>query len=182
MDGGILTLVISGAALVGGTIGWLFRQYQYHQAAKREAAHDAGEMLKDKKTLLENMISKTEDAISKQTLTNQLDEVNAALLGLYGARLRHTLKQAGLPIEEALIADGQSQLKAQETAQLEKVIAEVDALPPSLSTEDLMVLGNAYFYMKKYQDAKRIFDQVVKSNPNDPDALNNRGVILAHLE
>ena len=169
-------------AIILTAIGWISRELWRWRNAKRRAARDASETLKDKKRLLEEMTSKTADEGSKHILLAQLDEVNAALLGLLTQRIRHTLKEAGLPIEEALIADGQSQLKPQETAQLEKVIAEVDALPPFLSTEDLMVLGNAYFYMKKYQDAKRIFDQVVKSNPNAPEALNNRGVILAHLE
>lgn len=103
-------------------------------------------------------------------------------MGLYAKRLRNTLKEAGLPTEDALIADGQSRLNPQEVAQLSKVIEEVNALPLFLSAQDLLVLGNAYYYMQQYQDAKRIYDQILNLNPDDPDVLNNRGIIYRQLE
>ena len=68
MDGGILTLVISGAALAGGAIGWLGRQYRYRREARRQAALDAGKILNESKTLLQGMLNEIEDASQKEEL------------------------------------------------------------------------------------------------------------------
>ena len=169
------------AAFILTAIGWLSRELWRWRNTRRQAAHDASKTLSDKKKLLEEMISKTEDASSKQTLTTQLDEVNAALLGLYGERLRHTLKQAGLPPEEALITDGRARLQPQQITELRRIVTEVSALPSFLSTKDLLVLGNAYYYMERYHDAKNIFDQLLKLNPDDVAILFNRGTAYANL-
>ncbi|MFC2071459.1 tetratricopeptide repeat protein [Chloroflexota bacterium] len=181
MDAIMLIWIIPMAGIVGGAIGWLVRQFQYHREAKRQAARETGDTLKDKKTLLEEMISKTEETRSKQTLLRQLDEVNAALLGLYGKRLRHTLKEAGLPTEETLIADGRTQLQPQQVDQLKGEIAELQTLPQSDSILDLLALGNAYYYAEQYEDAKDIYDRILNLNPNDPSILMSRGVAYGQL-
>ncbi len=178
MDFSVLPL----AAFILTAIGWLSREIWRWRKAKRLAAEDAVNTLNQRKALLEDMISKVEDDDSKQTLVAQLDEVNVALLGLYGERLRHTLKQAGLPPEEMLIADGRSRLQPQQVDQLKKITAEVKALPPSLSVYDLLAQGNAYYYAEQYEDAKDIYDRILNLNPNDPATLNNRGLVYAKLE
>ncbi len=180
MSGGTLALIIPIATLVGGAIGWLCRQYWHHRVAKREAAHDASTILKEQKTLFEDIISKTEDTESKQTLLNRLEEVNAALLGLHTQRLRHTLKEAGLPPEEALISDGISQLQPQPATQIKKIVAAVDALPKFLY-ENLMPLGSAYYLLQRYEDAKNIYDRIIDANPYDHDAIQFRGVTYYRL-
>ncbi|MBA7519650.1 Beta-barrel assembly-enhancing protease [subsurface metagenome] len=181
MDGGILTLVISGVALAGGAVGWLFRQYWYYRQAKKQAARDAGTILKERKTLLQEMLNEIEDTSQKEELRLQLDEVNTALLGLHSERLRRTLKAAGLPPEEALIADGLSQLQPQQVDQLKGEIAELQTLPQSDSIWDLIALGNAYYYAEQYEDAKDIYNRILKLHPHDPFILFNRGVAYGQL-
>ena len=127
------------------------------------------------------MISKTDDNSAKQALVTQLDEVSHALLGLYGERLRHTLKDAGLPIEEALIAGGRSRLQPQEATRLKGLIEELKTLPPFVSIQDLLVLGSAYYHMKQYEEAKNVYDKILNLNPNDPYTLNNQGAIYSKL-
>ena len=169
-------------ALILTAIGWLSREIWRWRKAKRLAAEDATKTLHQKKALIEDIISKTEDDNTKQTLLPQLEEVNAALLGLYGQRLRHTLKEAGLPTEELLIADGRTLLKPQEATLLKESVEELKSLPSFLSLQDLLVLGSAYYYMEQYQDAKNIYDRILNLNPNDPATLYNRGVTYAKLE
>jgi len=181
MDSGILALIISAATLAGGAIGWLVRQYWYYRQAKKQAAHDAGTILKERKTLLQEMLNEIGDASQKEELCLQLDEVNTALLGLHSERLRRTLKAAGLPPEEALIADGLSQLQPQQVDQLKGEIAELQTLPQSDSIWDLIALGNAYYYAEQYEDAKDIYNRILKLHPHDPFILFNRGVAYGQL-
>jgi tetratricopeptide (TPR) repeat protein len=162
-------------------IGWGFREYWQRRNAKRQAAGDAGKILSDKKKLLEEMISGTKEAKRKKELNAQLDEVNAALLGLYAKRLRHTLEEAGLPQEEELIADGRRQLKPQEAAKLESIIAKVNALPPFFSTRDLLSLGSAYYSLGRYEEAKNIYSRILAINPYDHDAFQFRGATNIRL-
>lgn len=175
-------LIVASLAFLTTAIGWLIRELWLRREHKRQAAPEAGTILKERKAHLEDMIAKTEDVNSKQTLIAKLDEVNAALIGFYSKRLRHTLEEAGLPPEEMLIADGRRILQPEEASQLDPVIAEVDALRPFLSTRDLFVLGNAYYHTGEYQDAKNIYDQIINLIPDDPDVLNNRGIIYRQLE
>jgi len=157
-------------------IGWGFREYWQRRNAKRQASYDAGTILKERKTLLEEMISKIADVSSKQTLLIQLDEVNTVLLGLHAERLRRTLKDAGLPAEEALVADGLSQLQPQQVEQLKGEIAELQTLPQSDSIWDLMAQGNTYYYAEQYEDAIDIYNRILNLHPHDPLILFNRGV------
>jgi len=182
MNGGMLGWIIPVAGILGGAVGWLSSQYWQRRHAKRQASHDAGTILKERKTLLEEMISKIPDAASRQTLTTQLEEVNSALLGLYGERLRHTLKDAGLPPEEMLVADGRSKLQPQEVSRLREVIAEINALPPFLSTEVLRVLGNTYYFLERYEDAKSVYDKILNLNPYDHVAFRHRGAVHIHMK
>ncbi len=182
MDGGILTLVISGAVLVGGAIGWLGRQYWYRREAKRQAAHDASAILKEKKALLEDRIAKTKDSSLKSRLVSQRDEVDQELFALHGEMLGRALKDANLSTEEELIADGRSHLKPQEVTPPKQGAEKVGAPPSPILVSDLFVLARAYYGAQQYQDAKRINDIMLTLNPNDPVALSNRGVIYAHLE
>lgn len=170
------------AGLILTAIAWVSRELWHRRSAKRQAAHDASKILNERKTLLEELISKTQDKLRKNELKTQLDEVNTALLGLHTERLRRTLKDAGLPPEEALIAPGLSQLQPQQITQLKGAIAEVETLPLSDSIWDLLALGNAYYYAEQYQDAQNIYDTLLKLNPNDPAALNNRGIICDKQE
>ncbi|MBA7711037.1 Photosystem I assembly protein Ycf3 [subsurface metagenome] len=102
-------------------------------------------------------------------------------MGLHTERLRRTLKDAGLPPEEALIAHGLSQLQPQQVTQLKGAIAEVETLPPSDSIWDLLALGNAYYYAEQYQDAKDTYDKILNLNPDEPTTLTNRGVTYDEL-
>lgn len=154
----------------------LIRELRFRRKAKRQAASDAGKILSQKKALLEEMIPKTKDSDSKQALIAQLDEVNAALLGLHTKRLRHALEDAGLPPEEMLIADGRRQLQSQQVTYLRKITKEVEALSPFvIPIWGLLILGNTYYYMQQYQDAKKSYDKILELNPDYPEALNNRG-------
>lgn len=168
-------------AFLVAAIGWLFRELHFRREARRQAAGDASMALSDKGKLLQEMISKSEDANEKKTLTAQLDEVNHALLGLYTQRLKQTLKDADLPTEEALIAGGRSRLQPQEATRLKGLIEELKTLPPFVSIQDLLVLGSAYYYMQQYEEAKNVYDKILNLNPNDPDTLNNRGAIYSKL-
>jgi tetratricopeptide (TPR) repeat protein len=168
-------------AIILTAIGWISRELWRRRQAKRQAASDAGKILSDKKKLLEDMISKTSDTSAKQKLRAQLDQVNAALLGLYGKRLRQTLEDAGLPTEEALIANGRRQLQPKQVADLRGLIEVVKTLPPLPSTEDLLALGSAYYYMQQYEEAKNIYDKILSLNPSDPTILHSRGVTYGQL-
>ena len=182
MDGEILALIISGATLIGGAIGWLVSQYWQRRNAMRQAAREANEILIEKKTSLEQGISKIENPSNKEKLLAQLAEVNHAIWGLHSHRLQRTLRDAGLPSEETLIADGRSWLQPQQVTLLKEITAEIGALSTFLSTEDLLVLGKAYYHMEQYQDAKDVYDKIIDLNPNFPAALANRGVIYIHME
>ena len=182
MDSGSLTWIIPLAALVGGAIGWFSRQYWHYRAIKREATLDASQTLKDKKALIEEMMAEIDDDRKKEELRVQLDEVNSALLGLHSERLRRTLKDAGFPPEEALIAHGLSQLQPQQVDQLKEEIAELQTLPQSDSIWDLLAQGNAYYYAEQYEDAKEIYDKILDLSPDHPAALSNRGAIYDSLE
>jgi len=178
MDFGWLPL----AAFILTAIGWISRELWRWRKAKRQAAHDASETLRDKKALLEDLISKIEDAGQKEKLQLQLDEVNAALLGLYKERLYHTLKEAGLPTEEMLIANGQRRLKPEHARQFNEVIEEVRLLSqPDVARSLLLLLGNAYYYTDQYQDAMDIYNKILKISPDDPITLNNRGATYEEL-
>jgi len=170
------------AAFILTAIGWISREVWRWQKAKRLATEDAVNTLHQKKALIKDLISKTGDSNDKDTLIAQLNEVDVALMALLTQRLRQTLKDVGLPTEAALIANGQSQLKPQEAAQLNKVIKEANALPLSSSIQDLQILGDAYYHTKQYQNAKDTYDKILKLNPDNPFALNNRGVIYTMLE
>jgi len=169
------------AAFILTALGWISREIWRWRKAKRLATEDATKTLNQKKTLLEEMLSKIEDVNDKKNLLAQLEEANAALLGLYAQRLRRTLKDAGLPPEEALIADGRSHLQPQQVNNLKKIIAEVKSLPAFPPTKDFLVLGDAYYYTEQYQDAKNVYDKILNSNPDDPHILHNRGKIYASM-
>ena len=139
-------------------------------------------ILNQKKALLEDMISKTKNPASKQALSEQLDEVNAVLLGLYAKRLRHVLEDAGLPAEEMLIAEGRRRLSAQQFTRIQEAVAEVKALPPFVSTKDLMVLGDAYYSLEQYQDAEAIYSRILELNPYDHIAIRHRGAAYIHMK
>ena len=149
MDTGTQNWLAPFIVAVVSAVVLLVRELRFRRKAKRQAASDAGKILNQEKALLEEVISKTDDPDSKQALIEQLDEVNAALLGLYTKRLRHALEDAGLPSEETLIASGHRRLKTQQVARIQEVVADVKALPPLLSIRDLFVLGNAYYHMEQ---------------------------------
>ncbi|MBA7716672.1 hypothetical protein ES703_125747 [subsurface metagenome] len=128
------------------------------------------------------MLSKTDDSSRKKELCIQLDEINDKLQGLNAISLRRTLKDAGLPTEDMLVAEGRTPLQPQQVDQLKEEIAEVETLPLSDSIWDLLALGNAYYYAEQYQDAKNIYDKILIFNPNDPSTLNSRGATYAKLE
>ncbi|GAI55992.1 unnamed protein product, partial [marine sediment metagenome] len=178
MDIGWLSL----AAFILTAIGWISREIWRWRKAKREATKDAIETLNDSKTLLQGMLNEVEDASQKDELRLQLDEVNTALLGIYSERLRRTLKSAGLPPEEALIADGLSQLQPQQVTRLKDEIAEVKSLPQSNSIWDLLALASAYYYAEQYKDAKETYDRILKLEPDNPNVLSDRGVTYHKLE
>jgi len=169
-------------AIILTAIGWISRELWRRRQAKRQAASDAGKILSQKKALIEEMISKTEDSDSKQQFIEQLDEVNAALLGFYAKRLRHALEDAGLPPEEMLVADGRRLLQPQQATKLKEGVAEVESLPLSDSIRDLLTLASAYYHISQYQDAKKTYDRVLKLSPNNPGVLNNRGNTYYELE
>jgi len=178
MDTSMLPL----AAFILTAIGWISREIRHWLKDKREAAQDAIESLNKKKALLQEMLNGIEDASQKEELRIQIDEINTALLGLHSARLRRFLKTAGLPPEEALIADGLIQLQPQQVDQLKGEIAELKELPQSDSIWDLMAQGSAYYYAEQYEDAKDIYDRILNLTPNDPAVLTNRGVLYEKLE
>jgi len=163
-------------------VGWLLRELHFRREWRRKATLDASQTLKEKKTLIKEMMSQIDDENQKEELQLQLDEVNTALLGLHAERLRHTLKDAGLPPEEALIADGLSQLQPQQVTKLKGEVAELGSLPPSDSIWDLLALANAYYYSGQYEDARETYDRILSLNPSDPTILHNRGVTYIKLE
>lgn len=182
MDSGILVLIITIATLVGGAMGWFSRQYWNLRQAKRQAALDASDLLKDKKALLEDWIAKTKDSGVKNRLVSQRDEIDQELFALQGEMLGRALKDANVSTEEELIADGRSHLKPQEITSPKQGAEKVEALLSLILAKDFFVLARVYYDAQQYQDAKRINDIILTLNPDDPEALNNRGVIYAHLE
>ena len=177
MDAGIIAVV----GLVGGAIGWFSSQYWHHRQARRQAALDAGETLDQKKKLFEEMLSNEEDADRKQVLRNQLDDVNHAFLGLRTERVRRLLREAGLPDEETLVTRGREQLSPEQATNLEEAAAEVAALPISLSKQDLLSMGNAYYYAGEYEEAFAAYNRSLELRPDDPTTLNKRGVTYYYL-
>lgn len=183
VEGEIPTWVIPIAILVGGAIGWIVKQYQYIRETKKQAGQDADKTLKDKKTLFEEMISKTKNNNQKEELQRQLDEVNTALLGLYNKRLRRTLKDAGLPQEEVLITEGLEKLKPKQAENLKNILQAIESLPqPALKDNSLLILGIAYYYTNQYQNAINVYNKILENNPNNPLVLNNRGNTYADLK
>jgi Flp pilus assembly protein TadD len=182
MEAEVLAWIIPLSGVVGGIIGWLSSQYWQHRAARRQASNDASTILNERKAILQEMLNNIEDESQKEELKLQLDEVNSALLGLHSERLRRTLKAAGLPPEEALIADGLSQLQPQQVDQLKGAIAELQSLPQSESIWDSLALANANYYAEQYEDAKTIYDRILSVNPEDSSVLLSRGVTYGQLE
>src|SRR3990172_12638593 len=99
MDGGFLAWIIPVAAIVGGAVGWMGRQYWHHREARIQAGNDARALLKDKRKLLFELLETEKDDDTKEQLNQALGDVNAALMGLHTASLRRTLKAANLPEE-----------------------------------------------------------------------------------
>ncbi len=182
MDITMQVLVATVIAFLVPATGWLIREIYYLRKPGGQAPHDVSTTLSNKKRRLEGVISGAKDASSKKMLLAQLDEVNHALLGLYGERLRLILEEAGLPVEEILITDSQSQLQSQVAARLKEIIEELNALPPFVSTRDLLFLGNAYYHMQRSEEAKNIYDKIFSLNPSSPAALANRGVLYWDME
>jgi len=174
-----INLPLLGFIIAAG--GWISREIWRWRSSRRQAGRDSSEILKQRKELLEGMISKTSDASSRDMLATQLEEVEAALLGLYSQRLSRTLEEAGLPSEEELIADGQSKLKPKQATQVERIVDELGTLLAPISADVLRVLGNAYSYVDRYCDAIHIFDQLLALNADDTTILFNRGTAYAHL-
>jgi Flp pilus assembly protein TadD len=175
MDAAILGVIVPAAVALGGGVGWWLGR-------KRQAAQDAVDTLKEKKTLLEEMLSGATGTDREQSVRVQLDDVNHALLGLLAQRLRRAIRDAGLPAEEMLIANGRAQLAPEQAALIEEAAAEVAALPPPLPVELMFALGSTYYYAKRYEDAKGVFDRIIDLTPDNPVVLNNRGVTYAHME
>jgi tetratricopeptide (TPR) repeat protein len=168
-------------AFLVAAIGWLFRELHFRREWRSKATLDASQTLKDKKALIEEMIAEIDDDNQKEELRLQLDEVNTTLLGLHAERLRRTLKDAGLPPEQALIADGLSQLQPQQVTKLKGEVAELGSLPPSDSIWDLLALATAYYYSGQYEDAKETYDRILSLNPSDSTILHSRGITYGQL-
>ncbi len=179
MNAGLIAIIISVAIPFGGAVGWFVRQCQYRREIKRQASNDAGNILKERKKLIEEMISKTSDNKKKEALNTKLDEINSALLGLYTKIGENILKEAGLPTEDVLISDGLN-LQPKQVDNINIVIDELISLP--LATHNLHFLGSAYYYAKRYEDAKCTFDRLISINPDSPDAFNNRGATYLKLK
>lgn len=182
MDIDIQDIIIPLVAFIIPAIGLLVREIHYRRKAKRQAADDSSKVLKERKTLLEEMVSKAEDPDIKNNFLAQIDEVNAALMGLHTERLRSTLKDAGLPPEEVLVADGLSQLQPEQVIVLKEDIKEVEDLPQSESMRDSLALANAYYYSGKYGEARKIYDRILNRNPHNPKVLYNRGITYIKLK
>ena len=86
MDGGILALILSGAGLLGGAIGWLSSKYSQYRAGKRQEVHKNFATLIEGRKVLGEMIPKTPDPKVKQALRSELNEVED--------RLRYAIKMA----------------------------------------------------------------------------------------
>jgi len=155
-----LVLLASLVGFLGIIIGWLIRVLRY----RREVKAQASETLKTTKVLLEQMISKTEDATTRQKLSAQLEETNSALLALYSTRLRRALKEASLPPEEAGIIDYNRFLH--------------------LRSDDPVILMNrgiTYRHLGRYEEALADFNHSLNLRLDDPDTLYNRGITYTHL-
>lgn len=175
MDNNTFAWLIPLVVLFGGAIGWFFRLYWQFRAAKKEATYDVSQALKNKKALIEEMMAEIEDDSKKEELRLQLDEVNTALLGLHSERLRRTLKDAGLPPEEALITDDLSKLKPEQVTQLEKEKDKVKNLSQSNLVWTSLAQANDYYHKGLYNDAKEKYDNILSLSPNNTIALKNRG-------
>jgi len=184
MDGNNYIWLAPLIAFLVPAIGWGFREYWQHRNAKRQAAGDSSKTLSDKKKLLEELLSKTENINDKNNLAAQLDEVNAALLGLHAQRLRQTLKDAGLPTEDELVESGLTQLKPEQATRLNKVIEEIEPPPPPpIPVRDFWVmLGDSYYLLKRYEEAKDIYDKIINLNPYDQIAIRHRGAAYVHMQ
>lgn len=169
------------ATFILTAIGWITSEIRHWIQRKKDATKTTIVIINEKKALLQEMLNKIEEASQKEELGFQLDEVNAALLGLHSERLRRTLKDAGLPPEEALIADGLSQLQPEQVDQLKEEIAELETLPPSDSIWVLLAQGSAYYYAELYQDAKDTYDRVLELDPENSIALRGRGITYSQL-
>ncbi len=180
MDIGILAIIIPITAIVSGAIGWIFRQYQYRHEIRRQASHDAGNILKERKKILKEILSQTNDNNKRQSIAIKLDEVNAALLGLYTKMGQNILKEAGLPTEEILISDGKKP-HPEQSNRLSQIIEELTSFPTPLSIESLRILAYAYYYTKRYHDAKPVYDKIIEINPYDHVAFRHRGATYIHM-
>jgi len=169
MDAALLGLIVPVAVALGGGVGWWLGR-------KRQAAQDAVDILKEKKTLIEGLLSDSAGTDREQGIHTQLDDVNHALLGLLGRRLQRTLQDAGLPTEEILIANGRTQVSREQAARIERAAEEVSALPPPLPVDLMYALGGTYYYAGRYEDARRVFDRILDLIPDNSVALNNRGI------
>jgi tetratricopeptide (TPR) repeat protein len=108
--------------------------------------------------------------------------VNASILGFHNAKIKRTLKEAGVPSEEVLIADGIDRLQPQQIDQLKGEIAEIRALLQSDSIKNLFSLASANYYSGQYEEAKTVYDRILDTKPDDPIALHNRGITFCKLE
>ena len=189
-----LVLLASLVGFLGIIIGWLIRVLRY----RREVKAQASETLKTTKVLLEQMISKTEDATTRQKLSAQLEETNSALLALYSTRLRRALKEASLPPEEAGIIDYNRFLHLRSDdpvilmnrgityrhlGRYGKALADFNR-SLNLRLNDPVILMNrgiTYRHLGRYEEALADFNHSLNLRLDDPDTLYNRGITYTHL-
>jgi len=189
-----LVLLASLVGFLGIIIGWLIRVLRY----RREVKAQASETLKTTKVLLEQMISKTEDATTRQKLSAQLEETNSALLALYSTRLRRALKEASLPPEEAGIIDYNRFLHLRSDdpvilmnrgityrhlGRYGKALADFNR-SLNLRLDDPVILMNrgiTYRHLGRYEEALADFNRSLNLRLNDPVILMNRGITYRHL-
>ena len=149
---------------------------------KRIAGEDVGISLENLKKLLDEQLAKETNPEKRQALEDKLKEADAALRGYYMARLKSALERSDLPPYAALVADGERELKPENKAKLTEAVTHLELLPPPLTADDFMASASGKYALERYEEALADYDHALQLKPDNPDALNNRGMTYDNLK
>lgn len=175
-------ILISIAIPIARWLGWVVdRVRPTKRTASMEAEHTTSLLLEKYKKLLEEELAKEKEPAVRRDLEQKLEEAKAALIGYYQRILERALERSDLPVYGELVASGKRVVDPADKAKLSEAIRHLDLEAPPPTADDFIASATAKYALERYEGALADYNQALKLRPDDPVALNNRGVTYGTL-